>query len=158
MTQSRNLIHQVSQRQKRILLTLYVYGESRLSKVHQKGQFDASKDTLRRELDGLYREEYVEISTEEVGGSANPANLYTLTSRGNEYCHTVTVSNDNQTVLERLDDLERKVAELKAENQSIKEDVEWLREHAGASEYYLKQLLNTVEEELDITIDSWSPD
>jgi|GEM_PF-3355095 len=158
MTQSRNITHRISQRQKQILLTLYVYGESRLSKVHQKGQFDASKDTLRRELDDLYQEEYVEIDTEEVGGSANPANLYSLTSRGNKYCHTVSVSNKNQTVLERLDDLERKVAELKAENQSVKEDVEWLKEHAGASEHYLKQLAKAVEDELDVTIDSWSPD
>lgn len=148
MSQKQNYVRRLSQRQQRLLVALLVYGESRVSRLDD--DFDVTKDTLRRDLDGLADAGYVDISKELVGGAANPAFVYSLTDTGGEVANEVSVSDKNESVLESLDEQSRRIAELEAE-------VSYLRRQTAAQEHYLRQLLDIVEIQ-GYEIESWSQD
>ncbi|MDS0474796.1 hypothetical protein [Natrinema sp. 1APR25-10V2] len=148
MSQNINLEPRLTRRQERLLIALFVHGESRISEFED--DFDAHPDTLRRDLDGLADAGYVEISQEGVGGAANPANVYSLTSKGSEFAHEVSVSDSNSSVLESLDEQERKIAELQAE-------VRYLKQQTEAQEHYIRQLVEFAEMR-GYDIETWSPD
>lgn len=140
------------------MIALQVYNESRVSEI--EGDFQESRDTLRRDLHDLFERSYVEITTEAVGGAAQPANLYSLTSVGNEYVETLSVHSDNATVLSRLDGLERELATVKAQNQELRNEYEELDSHVKNLEdwiqHYVGQMIRILEEKYQIV--PWEED
>jgi len=134
------------------MIALQVYGESRISDIND--DFQESRDTLRRDLRDLFERSYVEIETETVGGAAQPANLYSLTSPGYEYVETLSVHSDNATVLSRLDELEREIATVKAKNQALREEHEsldtYVEEIGEWVQHYVGQLIRIAESEYEI--------
>lgn len=148
MTQISNICPRLSRRQDRLVVSLYVYGECKLADIED--DYDCHRDTLREDLEDLAGRGYVSITEETVGGAANPAHVFSLTNRGSEYAHEVSVSDDHESVLGSLDDVERRVVELQAE-------VSYLRRQTAAQEHYLRQLLDIVEME-GYDIETWSPE
>ena len=140
------------------MIALQVYGESRISGIND--DFEESRDTLRRDLRDLFERSYVEIETESVGGAAQNANLYSLTSPGHEYVKTLSVDSDNATVLSRLDELEHEIAAVRAENRELREQHEeldsYIDELSDWIEHYVGQLLQIAESEHEIV--PWTED
>jgi len=125
-----------------------VYGQSRVSDISD--DFEESEDTLRRELNGLADGGYVVVDTEDVGGAANPAHLYSLTDLGSKVAHEATTSDDNESVLRKLDGIDQRVAQIEAY-------IEYLLEQTDAQEHYLRQLIE-IEEQQGSRIEYWEPD
>lgn len=149
MSQFREVIPRLTRRQDSLILALYVYGQSRLARFQD--DFKESKDTLRRDLSNLTELGYVEIDTEYVGGSANDAHLYSLTSKGTKYAHTISVTNSDMSVLNRLDELEKLVGELRAENEELRQSLcDW----TDSTVHYQSQLVYFAEQE-GYPIESW---
>lgn len=140
------------------MIALQVYGKSRISEITD--DFQESRDTLRRDLRDLFERSYVEIETESVGGAAQNANLYSLTSPGHEYVETLSVHSDNATVLSRLDELEHEIAAVRAEHRELRGNHEeldsYVTELADWIRHYVGQLLQIAEAEYEIV--PWTED
>jgi len=150
MRQELNLNRQLDSRDRRLLITLFVYGESRVSELED--EFEVSRETLRRDLEQLADGGYVEFEEETVGGAANPAHLYSLSEKGGRVASELTVSDENPSVLEALERQSNRIAEQEAR---IDELEEWVEKLADAQEHYLSQLIR-IHEEKGEEIVSWS--
>jgi predicted ArsR family transcriptional regulator len=152
MRQNLDLIRQLESRERQLLIVLFIYGESRVSELED--EFDVSRETLRRDLDQLASDGYVEVEEEVVGGAANPANNYSLSSKGGSVASELTVSDENQSVLEALDEQSQRIAELEARVDELEV---LLNQVADAQEHYLEQLIQ-LEESRGNPIVRWTED
>ena len=144
------MTRQLDSRERQLLIALFVYGESKVSEI--ESEFEVSRETLRRDLTKLRDEDYVEVDEIPVGGAANPAFRYSLTEIGGAVASDLTISDENQSVLEALDEQSQKIAEQEAR---IDELEEWVERLADAQQHYLSQLIR-IHEEKGEEIVSWS--